>query len=247
MKLKQIAFFFILIFACQMATAQVFSDNKVRNGSRAGRGNIDDKTISWGYYIGFNSLDYKFHYRTNNHKDIVVKTSTGFNVGLLGNLKLGEHIDFRIEPGLSFTTRTLQYPESYSTTDIDFTSTSNSERQIQSTYIYFPFLLKWSTKRIGNFKPFLIGGVSTTINLSSNEKSKDDNFSGKFRTTTNPGFLELGFGIDFYLHYFKVSPTIRGVFAIDDELIRDTGANSPWTGNISKMQTRGFFLNIVVQ
>jgi len=247
MKLKQFFLFVLLAVFCQSTFSQVFSDNKVRNGSRGGRGNIDDKQISWGYYLGFNSLDYKFKYRTNNHNDITVKTSTGFNVGLLGNLKLGKHFDFRFEPGLSFTTRTLHYPESYTTVDYDFSSTSNSEREVQSTYVYFPFLLKWSTKRIGNFKPFLIGGVSTTINLSSNEKSKDDNFSGKFRTTSHPGFLELGFGIDFYLHYFKVSPTIRGVFAVDDELVRDTGANSPWTGNISSMQTRGFFINIVVQ
>ncbi len=247
MNIKQIITIAVILISLKTVTAQVFSDNVIRNGSRAGRGNIDDKVISWGYYLGFNNLDYKFKYRTNNHKDIVVHTTTGFNVGLLGNLKIGKHFDLRIEPGLSFTTRTLQYPESYTTSDFDFTKTSNSEREIQSTYVYLPFLLKWSAKRIGNFKPFLIGGISTEIDLSSNEKSRDDNFSGKFRTKTHPGFLEIGFGIDFYLHYFKVSPSIRGVFSIDDELVRDAEANSPWTGNISSMQTRGFFFTIMVQ
>lgn len=244
---KRIILFIFLTSLSQNTTAQVFSDDVVKNGSLSGRGNIDDKVISWGYYLGFNSLDYKFKYKTDNHKDILVKTSTGFNVGLIGNLKLGTHFDLRFEPGLSFTSRTLDYPESYTTVDHDFSSTSNSERIIQSTYVYFPLLLKVSTKRLGNFKPFLIGGVSGTINLSSNEKSKDDNFSGKFRTKTNPLFLELGFGIDFYLYYFKVSPTIRGVFAADNELVKDSGINSPWTGNITSMQTRGFFLNIVIQ
>ncbi|MEP2969755.1 MAG: PorT family protein, partial [Nonlabens ulvanivorans] len=54
-------------------------------------------------------------------------------------------------------------------------------------------------------------------------------------------------GIDFYLYYFKFTPSIRGVFAINDELVRDVDPNSPYTGNISSMQSRGIFLNFTFQ
>jgi len=245
--MKKLVTLILLIGFTYTANAQLFSKSKIRNGATGGNGNIDNKVLSYGYYLGFNSLDFKFQYKTDNHKDITVGTSTGFNVGLIGNLKMTNHLDLRFEPGLSFTTRTLTYPESYTTPTDDFTETSNSERIVKSTYVYLPLLLKVSTKRLNNFKPFLLAGASAAINLSSNEKSIDDNSAGKFRMTSNPSFMELGFGIDFYLLNFKFTPSIRGVFGNGDELVRDKDSNSPWTGNISKMQTRGYFINITVQ
>jgi len=245
--MKRLVTFILLITFAHSTHAQLFTKQKVRNGSTGGNTNIDNKVLTYGYYLGFNSLDFKFQYKTDTHKDISVKSSTGFNVGLIGNLKLSNYFDLRFEPGLSFTSRTLLYPESYSTATEDFTETSNSERIVKSTYVYFPLLLKINTKRINNFKPFLLAGASTAINLSSNEKSLDDNSAGKFRMTSNQNFLELGFGIDFYLLNFKFTPSIRGVFGQGDELVKDKDSNSPWTGNISIMQTRGYFINFTVQ
>lgn len=230
------------------ASAQgIFSDDRIKHDATSGNGDADSKFLSYGYTIGFNSLDFLFNYKTNNHEDILVKSGTGFNVGLLGNMRLGKHFDLRFEPSLVFTTRTLQYPETYTTVDFDFTDTVNSEREVKSTYVYFPLLLKISTKRLGNFKPFIIAGASTAMNLSSNEKSEDDNFAGKFRMKSSPTFLELGFGIDFYTHNFKFTPSIKGVFANSSELIEDKDPNSPWTSNIASMKTRGFFVNFTFQ
>ena len=45
------------------------------------------------------------------------------------------------------------------------------------------------------------------------------------------------------LEYFVFSPSIRGVFSRNDELIRDNTPGSPWTGNVQAMKTRGFFVN----
>jgi len=240
--MKKITTLILLISITHSSFGQLFSKERIKN-----RENWDQKTLTYGYYLGFNSLDFKFQYKTNNHKDISVKSSTGFNVGLIGNLRLTDHFDLRFEPGLSFTTRVLTYPETYTTPEVDFTSSSNFEREAKSTYVYLPLLLKMSTKRLNNFKPFLLAGASLAMNLSSNESSLDDNSSGKFRMTGSPTFLELGFGIDFYLPYFKFTPSIRGVFAQGNELIDDKDPNSPWTSNISSMQTRGFFINFTVQ
>jgi len=245
--MKKLVTLILLIGFVHTSNAQLFSKSKLLNGSTGGNGSIDNKVLSYGYYLGFNSLDFKFQYKTDEHKDISVGTSTGFNVGLIGNLKMTNYLDLRFEPGLSFTTRTLTYPESYTTLTDDFTETSNSERIVKSTYVYLPLLLKISTKRLNNFKPFLLAGASAAMNLSSNEKSIDDNSAGKFRMTDNPSFMELGFGIDFYLLNFKFTPSIRGVFGQGNELVKDKDSNSPWTGNISKMQTRGFFINFTVQ
>jgi hypothetical protein len=55
-----------------------------------------------------------------------------------------------------------------------------------------------------------VGGVSATLNLSSNSKSPDDNEQQKFRVKSWTTNYEIGFGIDF-LEYFIFS-SIRGVF-----------------------------------
>lgn len=196
--------------------------------------NFDKQRVHWGYYLGFNSLDFKFDYLSVS-KDIEVQSTAGFNVGLIGNLRLTDYIDFRFEPGLLITQRNLTYP--------DIEDSVDRLREVKSTYITFPFLLKLSSKRTGNIKPYLIGGLSTALNLGSNQDSPNDNTDRTFRMTKWTSFYEVGFGIDVYFEYFKFSPSIRGVFSTKDELIRDNDPNSPWTSNIGSMQTRGIFLN----
>ena len=167
-------------------------------------------------------------------------------MGLIGNLRVNSFIDLRLEPGLLITTRELHYSQTHFNGVPDVKS-SDLVREVKSTYIHIPLLVKISTKRINNFKPFIVGGFSTALNLSSNENNPEDNSNGQFRTTKNSLFYELGFGIDFYLYNFKFTPTIRGIFGINDELIRDQDPNSPWTSNINSMKSRGVFINFTFQ
>ncbi|MCB0371564.1 MAG: PorT family protein [Muricauda sp.] len=201
--------------------------------------NEDLKFLNWGYYLGFNQYDFQFEYKNDIGRDILVDKTFGFNVGLIGELRVNEFLDARFEPGLLYTTRTLGFP--------GFTTEADALREVRSTYIRFPLLLKASTRRIGNWKPFIVGGVYTSMNLGSKEDSLDDNSSGEFRMKKNVYGYELGFGIDFYTEYFKFSPSIRGVFALTDELVPDNDPNSPWTGNINAMRTRGIFINFTFE
>ena len=154
-------------------------------------------------------------------------------------MRINKFLDLRFEPGLFYTKRILQFP--------GFTEENDAMREVNSTYINFPLLLKVSTLRLGNWKPFIIGGFSGGINLSSQEGSLDDNSSGTFRMKKNVFNYELGFGIDFYTEYFKFSPSIRGIFAITNEVVPDEDPNSPWTGNIDGMFTRGIFINFTFE
>ena len=161
-------------------------------------------------------------------------------MGLIGELRINEFLDARFEPGLLYTQRILGFP--------GFTTEAEALRDVRSTYIRFPLLLKASARRFGNWKPYITGGVYTSMNLGSNEDSLDDNSSGQFRMKKNVYGYELGFGIDIYTEYFKFSPSIRGVFALtDDHVCPDDDPNSPWTGNINAMRTRGFFINFTFE
>ncbi|MFP5438655.1 MAG: porin family protein [Bacteroidia bacterium] len=228
---------YILLFAGLASHAQigtrVFGKDPIINLE-----NFDKQRVHWGYYLGFNSYDFKIDYKVPPKTDIKVQTTTGFNVGLIGNLRLNDHFDIRFEPGLSYTQRNLTW------TDERLTTSYDRLREVKSTYIHFPLLLKFSATRTGNIKPYLIGGVSRTLNFDAQEKVKDDNITGdRFRMKTWTNNWEIGAGIDIYFEYFKFSPSIRGVFSLDDELIRDNDPNSPYTGNVASMKTRGVFVN----
>ena len=235
--MKKTIIVLLILLIAQTAKAQLFSKERILN-----RANIDKKTLSWGYYLGFNNYDYYFDYKEQNqgdNTDILVTGETGFNVGLLGNLRISNYFDLRLEPGLSFTKRNLVFP--------GFSDPKDKLREVKATYIHIPLLLKVSTKRLNNIKPFLIGGFSRSFNLASNEDNPEDNSTGTFRSTSSNFSYELGFGIDIYLYYFKFTPSIRGVFGLNDQLVRDKNPNSGWTKNIEKMTSRGVFINFTIQ
>lgn len=154
-------------------------------------------------------------------------------MGVVADLRLMEYINFRFEPGLAYGQRDLIFPDA---------PANDQLREVRSTYIHFPFLFKFSSLRTGNIRPYVLAGLSTSFNLSSNANAKEDNFDDRFRMTKWSTNYELGLGIDFYFEYFKFSPSIRGIFGINNELIPDNDPNSPWTGNIQSMKTRGIFV-----
>jgi len=237
MIMRKLIIILALLLLAESAEAQLFSKERLSNLE-----NFDKRFLTWGYFLGFNSYDFKFDYINQNqddNTDVIVNSDTGFNVGLIGDMRINNYVNLRLEPGLYFTQRNMEFP--------GFEEEKDYLREVKSTYIHVPLLVKISTKRLNNIKPFLIGGVSTSFNLSSNEENPEDNEQAQFRTTTSTSYYELGFGIDIYLYYFKFTPSIRGIFALNDELVRDDDPNSPWTSNIDKMATRGVFINFTFQ
>ena len=228
-RLTCILFLLITLQSFAQFGQSVFSKDPIINLE-----NFDRQRVHWGYFLGFSSFDFKTDYKVPGN-DIDVKGQTGFNVGLVGNLRLHEYIDLRFEPGLYYASRTLTYS--------GFSNDLDAIREVKATYIHFPLLLKFSSLRTGNVRPYLVGGVSTTLNLSSNSKSDDDNYQQRFRVKPWTQNYEIGFGIDLYFEYFKFSPSIRGVFGFNDELIRDNNPDSPWTGNVESMKTRAVLIN----
>jgi len=193
--------------------------------------NFDQQKIHFGYFIGLNMYDYKF--KLEQEKTITVENKFGFNVGLIGDLKLNRNLNLRFEPGLYKNNLNIVY------NDI-----GNEKREKKSTYINLPILLKYSSERYRNIKPFIVGGLSSSINLSSNQNRIDDIESGLYRTKTVSFNYELGFGVDLYFQYFKFSPSIRGVFSLTNELIPDNPTSSgDFTNNIEKLYSRGIFIN----
>jgi hypothetical protein len=201
---------------------------------------FDRKPIHYGFYLGLNQNDFKLNLResTIQNANITVLPSTGFNVGLIADLRLHKNLNLRLEPGLVSNTKTIIFNHLKNSS-----IPQDSIREIGSTYLHVPFVFKFSTNRYKNIRPYILGGVSYDYNFSSNEKNQEDNSAGEFRMKTHNFMYEIGVGVDFYLYYFKFSPSIRGVFAMNNEIKNDNDLNSRWTAPINFMGTRGVFLN----
>jgi hypothetical protein len=191
--------------------------------------------------LGLNQNDFKLNLKeSDGSTDITVAPATGFNVGLVVDLRLHKNLNLRLEPGLVSNSKRIFFNH--------LDAPKDRIREVASTYLHIPLLFKFSTDRYKNIRPYLLGGLSYDYNFSSNERG-EDNESGQFRTKTHNMMYEVGIGIDFYLYYFKFSPSIRGVFAINNEIKYDDSANgsSPWTGSINFLGTRGVFLNFAFE
>ena len=92
----------LIVLGALPARAQIFSGDDVINNP-----NFDKQRFSYGYFLGFNTYDFDFDYKNyianpGTGKDFYVDKTIGFNVGLIGNMRLSDHLDLRLEPGVSF-------------------------------------------------------------------------------------------------------------------------------------------------
>ncbi len=80
----------------------------------------------------------------------------GFTIGIVSNLRLGKYFDLRFIPSLSFGERRLNY------TFIRYrdgeSTTVNFEKNITSTYVEFPFHIKYKSKRLHNTRKATYSG-----------------------------------------------------------------------------------------
>ncbi|MDB4204735.1 PorT family protein [Polaribacter sp.] len=215
---------------------------------------FDRKLIHYGFYLGINQNDFKLNFTDKqipnpdfpgsfyDKPNVTVVVNGGFNVGLIADLRLHKNLNLRLEPGLVSSAKKIVFNH--------LTNSSipqDSIREIGSSYVHVPFVFKFSTDRYKNIRPYILGGVSYDYNLSSNQENQEDNSAGEFRMKTHNFMYEIGVGVDFYLYYFKFSPSIRGVFAMNNEIKYDNDLNSRWTAPVNFMGTRGVFLNFAFE
>ncbi len=197
--------------------------------------------MHYGFYLGLNQNDFKVNLRNSAipNPSIRVEPSVGFNVGLIVDFRLHKNINLRFEPGLISNTKNIYFGH--------LTNERDSVREAGSTFLHVPLVLKFSTNRLKNIRPYVLAGISYDHNFASNENNQDDNAAGQFRMRSQNFMYEVGIGVDFYLYFFKFSPSIRGVFAINNEIKYDNDPNSQWTAPINFMGTRGVFLNFAFE
>ena len=198
--------------------------------------NFDQKEFRFGYYLGLNNYDFKItNYGPGSKSAELKKGDIGFNVGLVGDLKINNFLNLSFEPGLSSYSKKMDFYEFISGNE-----TINKSWNIKSNQIHLPFLIKINSKRYKNFRPYIKLGISSSINI--NKVKSTGLLPRDFKFSTLNTFYELSLGLDIYLRYFKLSPSIRGLFSVKNEIPKRF-YNDLLSDNIKKLESRAIFLN----
>ena len=133
----------------------------------------------------------------------------GFNVGVLGELRLNTHLQLRVAPTMYFGTRHLTF---LNHTDLDPDGQPREQRQeLKSAYIATACDLIFAAPRFNNHRPYLMAGVTPMLNLSG--KSSDIIKLKRYGL-----YAEVGVGCDLYLPFFKLRPELKFMYGIGNNL-----------------------------
>lgn len=161
---------------------------------------VDKKLLHFGFTIGLNTMDFlTFPVKTDTLYAQVNNLLPGFNVGIVSDLRLAKYLDLRFLPGLGFGQRNLYYYKKASL---------YGKQKVESAFLEFPLILKYKAKRINNFRPFLIAGVNYRLDMASRRKYNPEK-AIYVRLKQSDIYHEEGFGIDFYLPYFKFTAELK--------------------------------------
>jgi hypothetical protein len=82
---------------------------------------------------------------------------------------------------------------------------------VESTFLLFPIELKLQSKRLDNFGAYVIGGGGYALDLAANKHTAGVSDGSGYqlddavKLKRDDFFYSAGAGVDFYLHYFKLS------------------------------------------
>lgn len=202
---------------------------------------VDFKLLHFGFTLGLHTQE--FVVEPSGYKDEngvvwygdINSPAAGFTVGIISDLRLNEDFNLRFVPTLNFGDRPITFTGYKNDNKVDEFNTT-----IISALVSMPFYIKYRALRINNYRPYLIAGASTSIDLS---RKKDLTILLKQMDV----YAEFGVGCDFYLPYFKLAPELKMCIGFNDMLEKDRPllANEnelKYTKAISRLTSRLFVL-----
>jgi len=192
--------------------------------------------VNFGFYLGVNRTNFQITPVHNwqsvagdSLKTILSSPQTGFNLGIVSELRLQEYVTLRFLPDIAFGQRNLEYHFQSSTDTFDIV------KKVESTFLDFPLDFKVRSKRLGNFAAYMIGGGKYTLDLASQKDVNNSNVSTVqqvVKLQKNDFGFEVGAGGDFFLPYFKFGIELKLSLGLKNLLIKDTTVFSQTIDNL---------------
>ncbi len=232
----------ILLFLCLAAT-QLPAQNRVAGN----RPEYYHDPIHFGFYLGINRTNFQITPVQNwqaiagdSLKTILSSPETGFNLGIVSELRLHEYATMRFVPAIAFGQRNLEYHFETSTDTFDII------KKVESTFLDFPLNFKVRSKRLGNFAAYMIGGGKFTLDLAS-QKDVNNNVSlaqQVVKLDKKDFAWELGAGVDMFLPYFKFGIEFKYSLGLRNLLIRD---DKIFSRTIDSLNSQVFLISFTFQ
>jgi hypothetical protein len=198
----------ILCAACLLAAQNVCAQKqKLQNRPYA-----DQKLYSFGFTVGLSSQDLILSHTgfVQPNGEVwfaeIPSYSPGFCVGIIADRYLNEYFNVRTVPSLYFGEKQFVFREQHSGEEYKTT--------LKTNYLSFPVLLKYSSKRLNNIRPYMIAGGFANMEIGSKTNQP-------LRLNTMDFGLEAGFGCSFYTPMFKLCPELRFSFGLKDLINKD--------------------------
>ena len=161
----------------------------------------DQKHFHFGYSVSGNALN--FFMTAKDGALLQVTQRPGFGVNLLGAMRLHKYLELRILPGMQFGQRNLLIVDTIG----PYSSGQQWATRFETVYIEMPVHIKYKAKRVNNYAPFLVAGISPRWDIYGGEL---ENWKVVHRLIEPFDFFqELGVGADFYLQKVKISSELK--------------------------------------
>jgi len=184
----------------------------------------DYKLLHFGFTVGLNTMDLGI--RKNLDDGLfadVTRIEPGFQVTIVSDLRLTDNLNLRFLPGISFGQRNIAY---YHVDSLLRAAEFLREIRVESSFLEFPLLLKYRSKRLNNYRPYLIGGVNFRYDMAARkEYNEEENVLVRLKPADL--YLEAGFGIDYYLTFFKFAPEIKVGMGLANLRVKDPSDFAP--------------------
>lgn len=162
----------------------------------------------------------------------------GFNIGIVGDVRLGRNFNFRFVPDLAFGERYVNY--SILGYEHDGTmSLIDVKKNVGSVFVDFPFTVKYKSKRHNNMLAYLLAGGQYSLDIASNARKRDTGEQVVVKLKKNDFYALVGVGFDFYNPWFKLGVELKMAYGLFDMLKRD---NTIYTLGIAKLDSKIFQL-----
>lgn len=164
----------------------------------------------------------------------------GFNLGMLASLDMSGNWHLRFIPTLSFNERILEY-----TLLLENGGTETIKKNISSTNIDFPLLFKYRTNRMNNLALYALLGAQFSLDVASQKDVNNENQKDVIIKLDNTNFSASGgFGIDFFLPYFKFGIELKANIGLKNLLIDD---NTDFTAPLESIRSQSLVLSFTFE
>ena len=209
---KVIAFIFLYAFANDVSA-------QYRGGGNTNFDDYKSKDYYFGISLGFNSSKHQVFQSKEfiGNPDVRLvqgAAATGFTVHGIVNYKLGDFFDFRMLPGISFTTRHLDFNEEF---DPVIGTTVSNRTSIESIFAEIPLHIRYKSAPYKDKRAFIVGGLNYSFDLASNSQTRQaDDF---IKISPHEFRLEAGVGMQFFFQFFILSPELKFSQGINNTLL----------------------------